>query len=120
MENFTCLARDAEPGSVISTLFTAPVHCGYASKSAMTPMIAAGSAAMVRDWDELSAMGEGYRRAGLPAHQLEHVGPAGALEVAHVDALRVTAPGTRRQRLVDVPEHRVGRALLVDVLDHAG
>src|SRR6478609_4439221 len=120
MENFTCLARVGEPGSVISTLLTAPVHSGYASKSAMTSMIAAGSAAMVRDADELSAMGEGYRRTGLPAHQLEHVGPSGALEMSDVDAFCPPAPGPRGERLVDVPEQRVRRATGVDVLEHAG
>src|SRR6476659_9865143 len=57
MLNATCLARAPfSPGTVTLALLSEPVHSGYESKSAITSMIAAGSAAMVSDCDEGVAM----------------------------------------------------------------
>ena len=65
MLNATCWAgAPFSPGTVTFALFSEPVHSGYESKSAITSMIAAGSAAMVSDCDEGVAMDGRLPRSG--------------------------------------------------------
>src|SRR5664279_3029499 len=57
MLNATCRAcAPSSPGTVTFAFLSEPVHSGYDSKSAITPMIVAGSAAMLSDCDEGVAM----------------------------------------------------------------
>src|SRR5664279_5790078 len=145
MVSRTCAGRCPSPGSVMWVLLTEPVHFGYAAKSAITCMMAAGSAAMISDCEEGVAMGGRLPRSrGVgcaptavdavaaarrrptcadPAIRLLQVHverPRKALEMADIHAFRAAAAGAPAQRLVDVTEHRQRRGVRVDRLAKAG
>src|SRR6185437_6369874 len=84
-------------------------------KSAITSMIASGPALMTMDWVDRSVMRAGYRSdRGRQCSTPHHIGPPGALEMPHVDALGPTHPDPPSQRLMHVAEQCSMRTVAPD------